>query len=122
MSMKTTAALVVILAVGCSSAHAKVGAHATPSPDSSAHASPSAVTSSATAADAVLSRRLVRASDLPAGYVQDQQIKGTSLAVSPSDSVCARSFAGVSRLATTGALAPLAHAQTSFSKRNSPNF
>src|SRR4051794_22245293 len=63
MSMKTAAALVLLLTVGCSSAHAKVGAHATPT-----HASPSAVTPSTTAADALLSRNLVRASDLPVGY------------------------------------------------------
>lgn len=122
MSMKTTAVLVAVLTVGCSTGHAKTGAHATSAPDASAHATPSAVTSSATAADALLARRLVRASDLPAGYIKDKQTKGTSLAASNSDSACARSFAGVSRLATSGALAPLAHAQASFSRKSSPNF
>src|SRR5947209_6920546 len=117
MSTKTTVAFIALLTVGCSSAHAKVTAHPTPT-----HASPSAVTPSTTAADAKLSRQLVVASDLPAGYTKDQQTKGTSLSVSASDSLCARDFAGVSRLATTGALAPLAHAQTSFSQTKSPNF
>lgn len=117
MSTKTTVAVLVLLAVGCSHAHAKTAAHPT-----SAHVSPTTVPSSATAADALLARQLIRAADLPAGYVQDKQTKGTSLSVSAGDSVCAHSFAGVSRLATTGSLAPVAHAQVSFSRKHPPDF
>ena len=71
MSKKPAAVLIALLAVGCSSGHAKVGAHATPT-----QASPSPVTSTATAADAVLARQLVRASDLPAGYIEGRADQG----------------------------------------------
>jgi len=117
MSMKAAAALLVLVTCGCSSGNARTDAHATP-----AHASPSVVAPSSTTANASLAGRLVRTSDLPAGYTKDKQTRGTSLSVSASDSVCAQSFAGVSRLATTGALAPVAHAEVSFSKRKAPNF
>jgi hypothetical protein len=44
------------------------------------------------------------------------------LAVSAADSTCAHRFAGVSRLATAGALAPTAQARASFSKGTSSTY
>jgi hypothetical protein len=65
---------------------------------------------------------LVRADDLPPGYIKDSQTRATSLEVSPTDSLCARRFAALSRLSTTGALAPIAQARVSFSKKGSATY
>jgi hypothetical protein len=117
MARRATASVVAVLAVGCASGHAKVDAHPAPT-----HASPSAVTPSNTAADARLSRLLIRADDLPVGYIKDKQARGASLAVSPTDSVCARHFAEVTRLSTVGVLAPVARARASFTKKDGQSF
>src|SRR4051812_42101172 len=112
MARRSSAVLVALLAAGCASGHPKVDAHPVPT-----HASPSAAARSNTAADARLSRLLIRASDLPVGYTKDTQARGATLAVSPTDSACARRFAEVTRLSTVGVLAPMARARASFTKR-----
>jgi len=122
MSVKAALALVAVLGTGCAGAHAGAAAHAVPT-----HPAPSATASSGTTApahtdDAQLARVLVRAGDLPAGYIKDKRPLGTSLAASSTDSACARRFAAVSRLRTTGALAAVGRAQVSFSKKGRPNF
>ena len=121
MSVRAAVALVAVLAAGCAGGHAGAAAHA------KSHAAPSPSTSSTAVApahtdDTQLARALVRAGDLPAGYIKDTQVRGTTLAASSTDSACARRFAAVSRLRTTGVLAPLARAQVSFSKTGDPHF
>jgi hypothetical protein len=117
MARRSSAVLVALLAAGCASGHAKVDAHPVPT-----HASPSAATPANTAADARLSRLLIRASDLPVGYTKDSQARGATLAVSPTDSACARRFAEVTRLSTVGVLAPTARARASFTKTGGQSF
>jgi hypothetical protein len=54
--------------------------------------------------------------DLPPGFTRDKVTRGTTLAVSSSDSRCAKRFAALNTLRTVGALATTATARSSFSR------
>jgi hypothetical protein len=90
---------------------------ATPAASSAASPAPPQRTAGpASPADRKLASALVRVGDLPRGYTRDKVTRGTALAVSTTDSPCAKRFAALNTLPTGGALAPTATARSSFSR------
>lgn len=114
-----TALLLALLTSACTGSGAVKDPTALPTAAPSPSASSAAVPTPpppASPADRALATSLVRVGDLPAGYTRDAVTQGTGLAVSTSDSVCAKHFSALDRLRTSGTLATAATARASFSR------
>lgn len=119
MKHRGSTLVLALVTCGCTGSAATQDQTALPTPTASRSAAPTAVPTPAppaTPADRRLATSLVRTSDLPTGYTKDVVTKGTALAVSNSDSLCAKQFSALNSLRTSGALAATATARASFSR------
>lgn len=121
-TLLTAAVATAVLATACG-ASSGPSKRAAPTPSAAASASPSAASPPPGAlTSAQLGTALIGVADLAKGYTRDAVTRGTSLAISITDSKCARGFEGVNTVQKAGPLAVFSEARVSFSKGASGPF